>query len=435
MLLSTATSYGQLMLGNQEDPIVKAQMVWQQLQDQQGQAVYNQCTAEVKQHLSVQQLNELVQMLEMQMGIYQSDEDWKSTLKNDFHLVTARMHFKHADIQFSISYNTENKIGGMFFSPIAKKVEASKTATSSAFIEKEISVGAHPYKLSGLLTVPTTKQTSYPCVVLVHGSGQQDMNESIGPNKPFQDIAHGLAQQGIASIRYNKRTYQYAQQLAGIAQQLSLLEVTIDDAVAAVQLAQKNPSINSAQVYILGHSLGGMCLPRILQEVDKASAFHAAGGILMAANASPLEDIILWQMTSNKLPAQQLSEMKKSVANVKKIHTKEFDNTIPLPLKLSPTFWKSIIGHNQVQEAAACSHPLLFLFGERDIQVPISEMLLWKKGVQNKIVKKQASFISYPKLNHLMMPVDEISSLKDYQKPSHVKQKVINDIAKWIKKQ
>lgn len=431
MLLSTAISYGQLMLEMKIDPIAKAQEVWLQLQDKQGQAVYKQCTTQVQQKLTVQQLNGLVQMLELQMGTYQSNEDWKTTAKDNFQIVTARMHFKHADIQFTISYNTENKIGGIFFSPIPKKAKAPQS--TSDFTEKKISIGSAPYILNGLLTLPKTNKANYPCVVLVHGSGQQDMNESIGPNKPFQDIAHGLAKQGIASIRYNKRTFQYAQQLAGIAQQLSIREVTIDDAVAAVQLAQSSPSINPKQVFVLGHSMGGMCLPRILHEVDKTCTSHTAGGILVAANASPLEDIILWQMNRSNLSAQQLSEIKKSVNNVKKIHTKEFDKTISLPLKLSQAFWKSLIGHNQVQEAAACPHPMLFLFGGRDIQVPISEMGIWKKGLKDKIDQKEATFISYPTLSHLMMPADEVPSFKDYQKKGHVKQKVIDDIAKWIK--
>ena len=46
----------------------------------------------------------------------------------------------------------------------------------------------------------------FPAVVLVHGSGPHDRDESIGPNKPFRDLAHGLTRDGIAVLRYEKRT-------------------------------------------------------------------------------------------------------------------------------------------------------------------------------------------------------------------------------------
>jgi hypothetical protein len=82
---------------------------------------------------------------------------------------------------------------------------------SDLYTEIEITVGDTEEPLDGLLTIPNGVKKP-PVVILVHGSGQNDMDETIGAvsNKPFRDLARGLAEKGIASIRYNKRYYQYA---------------------------------------------------------------------------------------------------------------------------------------------------------------------------------------------------------------------------------
>lgn len=428
LITSTGTSYAQLLLNNPDDPITTAQTVWQQILDKEGQAVLDQCTPQVKQGITAQQINALVDTFETQMGQYQSNDSWKSSQKAGYTIVTALLHFEKGDFRFTCSTNLNKQIVGFFFKPVTQKIV--RATSNDTFLEKKIAVGKSPYKLAGLLTLPKNKQASHPCVILVHGSGAHNMNEQIGPNKPFEDLAHNLAQQGIASIRYNKRTYEHAQKMTS---EITIYEATIDDAIAAVKLAQNTAPINPKQVYVLGHSLGGMCLPRITKGANKTCTQPVAGGIFMAANASPLEDLILWQL-SKQMPATEIEQLKKSVANVKKIHTTDFDSTLPLPLNIPPAFWKSIVGYNQVNEAAACPHPMLLLFGERDIQVPISEMALWKKGLQNKINEKQVRFISYPTLSHLLMPAGNPPGPKDYEKKAHISPKVIDDIANWIKK-
>lgn len=77
----------------------------------------------------------------------------------------------------------------------------------------------------------------FPMVVMVHGSGPLDRDESIGPNHPFRDIALGLARRGVASLRYDKRTYAYP----ASAQAISIYDETIDDALTALRMALPTP--------------------------------------------------------------------------------------------------------------------------------------------------------------------------------------------------
>jgi hypothetical protein len=54
--------------------------------------------------------------------------------------------------------------------------------------EKVILGRGTKYPLNGILTLPDNCSSKVPDVVLVHGSGPLDMDESIGANKPFRDI-------------------------------------------------------------------------------------------------------------------------------------------------------------------------------------------------------------------------------------------------------
>jgi dienelactone hydrolase len=102
----------------------------------------------------------------------------------------------------------------------------------------------------------------FPAIVLVHGSGPNDRDETIGPNKPFRDLALGLASRGIAVLRYDKRTKAYPAKLAA-SKDLTVKEEVIDDALEGVKTARSQPKIDPARVFVLGHSLGGMLIPRV----------------------------------------------------------------------------------------------------------------------------------------------------------------------------
>ena len=82
-----------------------------------------------------------------------------------------------------------------------------------------------------------------PGVVLVGGSGPVDMDETIGPDKPLRDLAHGLAAQGIAVLRYDKRTHDHAA-LVVQDKHFDIDGEYTDDALAALKQLRATPGID-----------------------------------------------------------------------------------------------------------------------------------------------------------------------------------------------
>lgn len=159
-------------------------------------------------------------------------------------------------------------------------------------IEEKIIIGENTqYPLNGLLTLPNDTAKPVPAVVFVHGSGASNMDEKVGKLTPFKDLAQGLARRGIASVRYDKRSFAHGfKMLRDKGLEVTVKTETIDDAILATELLKKDPRIDPERVFIIGHSMGGMLAPRI-----DAEGGNYAGLIIMAGSPRKLEEIILDQ--------------------------------------------------------------------------------------------------------------------------------------------
>ena len=133
-------------------------------------------------------------------------------------------------------------------------------AQGGAFVERDTAVVTGTIRLPATLTYPAGVARA-PGVVLVHGSGPNDRDETVGANKPFRDLAHGLAGRGIVVLRYDKRSK--VAPLAFMGRPFTVDEEVVDDALSAAALLRGLPEVDPSRVVVLGHSLGGTLAPRI----------------------------------------------------------------------------------------------------------------------------------------------------------------------------
>jgi len=289
-------------------------------------------------------------------------------------------------------------------------------------------INSEEKKLPGILTLPS-EGTNFPCIVLVHGSGPNDRDETIYGNKPFRDIAWGLANKGIATYRYDKRTKVYQNELKN-DYKLTLDDETVNDAVDAVNMLINLKNINSKKIYVLGHSLGGYAIPRI---ADKST--NTAGYIIMAGNVRGLDEIIIEQYEYLARMDGNVSADEQFQIDALELELEKLNNIKNLDSKTSvlgayKEYWKDLKEYNPIELAGKINKPVLVLQGERDYQVTVTEFNLWK-GAFGK--DDNWSFILYPDLNHLMIKGEEKSDPNEYLVKGNVDENVINDIEEWIR--
>ena len=306
-------------------------------------------------------------------------------------------------------------------------------ADTSQFNRRELSVECDGFRLPATLTLPAeAAQHRVPCVVLVHGSGPNDRDETIGPNKPFRDLAHGLAAQGIATLRYDKRTLVYKQNSVPEGRELDYDTEVTDDAVAAVALAATLPEIAPDSLFLLGHSLGGTLAPRIAERSGQLR-----GIIILAGLVRPLGDALVEQVEyilslQGELNAEARSKvetLKRQVENMKRLDTFEYNASLPLPMGIPASYWRMTLQYKPAEVAARLPLPMYILQGERDYQVTMIDFALWQA---NLMFNRMALFKSYPQLNHLMQEGEGKAVPSEYQQPKPVAQEVIDDVARFV---
>ncbi len=350
--------------------------------------------------------------------------------EGDVIVVTVDVKFDKDSQNFLLAFNKSNKIVGFFLLPKPVTVSYSTPAYADTTLYKEtetyVKAGAH--NLVGILTVPK-KSTNFPIVVLVHGSGPADMDETIGANKPFKDLAVGLAAKGIATIRYVKRTTLYPSEFGGA---FTVKEEVLDDVIAAIALARMVPAVDKKQIYVLGHSLGGMLTPRLV-----ALAPDLNGIILLAAPARNFTDVIIEQSKymydlSKDTTQAGKKELNDVTAEFQKIKTVKPGMMKPdsVLMGLPASYWADLNQYDQVDAAKKLTGQKIFIAqGGNDFQVSTQDFNLWNAALAKK---KNVTLKLYPDLNHLFSTQTEKGTTRQYQTPANVSATLINDIATWI---
>ena len=124
-------------------------------------------------------------------------------------------------------------------------------ADLSAFEELEVTLGEAPWQVGGTLTLPNGPGP-YPAVVLVQGLSQRpDRDRTFAATKGHRDLAWGLASRGIATLRYDKRTWTHALAFAR-QDEFTIDDEYVEDALAAVEALRQTPRIDPARVYVFG---------------------------------------------------------------------------------------------------------------------------------------------------------------------------------------
>ncbi|MCD6550728.1 DUF3887 domain-containing protein [Thermotoga sp.] len=371
------------------------------------------CTDQVRAQLNVQSLSNIWNSLKTQFGSFKEITGYEKAIHGEYEIYNFTLRFERGEISALVTMNREGKVAGLFFTQATgSKYEPPDYVDLEGFEEKDISVNGLP----GKITIPKSKGP-FPAVALVHGSGPNDMDETIGPNKIFKDIAYGLSSNGIIVLRYHKRTLVEKMNPAS----LTVEEEVIKDAVKAVNILKQRKDVS--EVYVLGHSLGAMLAPEI------AERSKADGVIMISPPARPLEELM-----EDQLKYLQSLGLAKNVGETLKILEKLKRKEIPpnkIVLGTSARYFYDLKERQPVLTAKKLTVPMLLIFGGRDYQVSEKDQKIWSRELSGK---ENVKILVFEDLNHLMMVGEGRSTPVEYMKKGHVDKRVIDAIIEWMVK-
>ena len=389
--------------------------------------------------LGEQALREAYEPLLQVIGAYEGIHEITQYNEAGVEVVLVQCAYEKSGLMFTLTF-TDASLQGLFMQLVAIPEIDGLEAGIDLVTREEVALraGEEDETLATLL-IPDG-EGPFPAVVMLAGSGPQDKDETSAvnaANRPFYDIAEGLARQGVASIRYDKYTYAHAAEMteAEIAH-LTIQEEYINDALAAVAALRADPRIGD--IYLLGHSQGAMLVPRIAQAVEaQGNLGEIAGGVMLSGSPKPLWQISLAQNVA-LLDEEQMESYEAilseqiQLANSLDTLTEE-ELTTKTVFGVSAYYQKDETSVDAASAALENGGRLFIAQGSADWQMTQADGLeAWQTALSG--ADFPVEYRLYENLNHLLMPQEgEITrTMMDYALPGHVSQQVIDDIAAFI---
>ncbi len=368
-------------------------------------------------------------------GNYKTTKTIKTGVKNNQEFVVEEFEFDSGYVQVRIAFSANHMVTTYLLKEMTSKADRQleEKYRLPAYVSVKnvqttsVEFGKAPFVLKGELTMPKNSKNKVAAVVIVHGSGPGDMDGKNGPQRPYRDIAYGLASKGIAVLRYDKRTNTYADECAE-DNYFTVNEETVYDAQEAVKFLSTYKGIDDKRIVVIGHSLGGMMLPRIAD-----MEMPLAGVVFMAAPAKRLSDKVIEQMDylAGLYPAQKDSYEKQKDEFVR-LQRHWYDtntNKRYLPFGIGARYWDDIETYNQTEATKKMKLPMLFLQGSRDYQVNNQDFELWKEALKGS---PNATFKLLNGHTHNMIAGTGTPCPDDYKIPANVSLQVIDELTKWL---
>lgn len=332
-----------------------------------------------------------------------------------------------------LTFDEHENIAGIFFRNPNPPYTPPAYVNTVNFTETKHHIAASGFRNEGMLSMPNST-VKVPLIIIIGGSGPTDMDGTTGQNKPYKDLAWSIASKGVAVYRYNKR-------LANIEnikkiqhlEKLGIDEEYVDDLVSVVNHFKKHPKIDSKNVIVMGHSLGGYILPYAAKQLNKSVKAY----ISLAGNYTPLHQVLPKQfvylknlVTDSISIAEYNKLLNKTLYTEQNLYKPNFDSTNLLPGITIAYLQDADKKRPQNNIKYIKNKPFLMLQGGRDYQVPTSEAALWKHDLEGSCC---TSFHTFDAVNHLFIEGTGIPSPAEYAIAGNVPEYVPSYIVNWIK--
>ena len=372
---------------------------------------------------------------------------WKEMLKKhgEYHgcrtLVTYRwlgseaatvvVSFTNDEVLYALFFDKKSKLDGLCYLGPLPTEDVRYISYKNQLKEISVMIGDEPWQLEGVLTLPyCERKERCSGVILIHGSGPSDRDGTIMAQKPFRDIAIGLAVNGIAVLRYDKRTYTYDNTIGKMElTEICPQSIIIDDALAGLEYLKSVEAIDSNSLFLVGASLGGYIAPEIARQYG-----NVKGLAILAGNSRPLDEVLIWQLETNlknneRLEFSEKSRIIQEITRLKKLRCGKLPSKY-LIMGAPVSFWLELCRIGGPKTAKLLKCPMFIAQGGQDRNIDRLDYEGWKLALRNN---DKATFIFYNDLNHLFINGDGAMNITELGVPKHVDPIFIKDLSLWIK--
>jgi|GEM_PF-3653988 len=319
-----------------------------------------------------------------------------------------------------------------------KVIGAVKAVESSSYFTSKDNVKIFSKYLAPMARASGASNTNYPAVVLIADSGPLDCdgNSASAKINNLKNIAEYLVENGIASLRYDKRNAGRSDMSGD-----SPFSDYVADALNAYKYLASKSGVDSSAVYLLGHSEGALIAMSAVSKIEKAG-----GLILLAAQYQPFDKILISQVKAdleygvslsskdrydyvNQLTAVLDSMKKGTVPKINSVSVPSMEALLK-SLVNQPKFIMGLLGVDPAKLANAVKVPTLLIGAEFDMQVPLQNYNGLANVFEKNKIKFKKAFIK--RVNHVFKRAASMRDTASYFSAYGVSNQVLNAISSFI---
>lgn len=365
----------------------------------------NLASVDFKAKLAPTALAKLWMNLNRQLGPFERAELTDSTATNKSPVILQSI-FKNYVVPITFNFNGQGEIVG-FFIQQQPKIRADVSRSPANFPEEDVKVKVNGGIISGTLMRPKQAQKGMPIALIIAGSGptDRDGNNPYGVHaNSYLFLAEALADNGIASFRYDKRLIGES-----VNFQTSQNNVVFDDFVDdAVVLATFLKARNEfGKLFIIGHSEGSNIGMKASEQLNPAAFVSLCGP------GENLSDVLENQLLT------QPSLIKEATAIINLLKQGKTTSNVPTELNslFAPAIQPFLISSfkvNPEEEIKRLSIPVLIVGGTTDLQVPPIQ------AERLKAANPKATLLLIKNMNHTLKtaPANKAENIKTYENPN-----------------
>lgn len=406
------------------------------IEGKEQERLYSYCDLQIRRYMPFENFKSMLVDLEWMTGEFICLGSYSSFVDDEVELKTHVVHLCMEKQDLDLYFTTKNEeddweIMALEFVPAEKQipedvlltVDESFSRLDRGYLETEVVIGEEPYVLNGILTIPEVASSVYPCpvCVLIHDDGAFDKNMTMGSTVLFKDMAHVFAEMGIATLRYDKRTYAYPS-----CEISSIVDEVVEDAVAALRLVSQYDAINQNQIFLLGVGFGGTLVPRIAKEAN-----IPVHGMLIVHGTAVSKLQWDYDHLSSSLSEQEEAVTKNFVRNGAKM---KLDDVFSLNIMGKEAFYYwEMLQQDQCRLINNLMIPTCIIQSRSNKTVTREEGLV---SYQKALGKKNANITWYEcrNVNHLLMKMlnTDAKGNYTYDVEAHLDKLIGMDIANWM---
>jgi len=411
-----------------ETPEETARLLVDRLYDDRYESAYEMFAERYRSSVSPGLLERVRLGLDGAGGPFQGLSVEETGVRSGLETVQLELDLERATAPMRVSTTADATLAGFVLNG---EYERASYADTEAFEATEHALEPPGCQLGATVTRPTTgvgdaDTEAVPGAVIVHGSHPTDRDATIAANAPYRDIAEGLASQGVATLRYDKRSFACNVPAA----ERTVDRVTVEDALHAVEWFREQEGIRADGVVAVGHSLGGMMAPEIARrdgDLAGIAGLSAPARELRAAFLDQIEYLADVGDLEFQRVAEQRDVWRRQAEQLENDNYVEDETLLGLP----GAFWRSIEDYDPVETATALDRPQSYYQGGRDYQVTLEDdFAAWEAAFGDD---PSVSLSSYPPLDHVLLPGEGPSVPQAYAVPNEVSASLVSDLASWIR--